>query len=38
MIEQPGSGKKSHKGQTTTIDAETEAQLRALGYVGSSRR
>jgi len=24
--------------QTTTIDAETEAQLRALGYVGSSRR
>jgi arylsulfatase A-like enzyme len=32
------AGKKPHKGQTTTIDAETEAQLRALGYVGSSRR
>jgi arylsulfatase A-like enzyme len=32
------SGKKPHRGQTTTIDAETEAQLRALGYVGTSRR
>jgi choline-sulfatase len=27
-----------HEQQTTTIDAETEAQLRALGYVGSQRR
>jgi arylsulfatase A-like enzyme len=27
-----------HDAQTTEIDAETEAQLRALGYVGSSRR
>ena len=30
--------KRRHKKQTTTIDAETEAQLRALGYVGASRR
>lgn len=39
---QPGagsaSGKKVHREQKTQIDAETEAQLRALGYVGSSRR
>lgn len=27
-----------HTQETTTIDAETESQLRALGYVGSSRR
>ncbi|MFT3927571.1 MAG: sulfatase-like hydrolase/transferase [Myxococcales bacterium] len=32
------SGKKAHREQKTDIDAETEAQLRALGYVGSSRR
>jgi len=32
------SGKKVHREQKTNIDAETEAQLRALGYVGSSRR
>jgi hypothetical protein len=25
-----------HKGETTKIDAATEAQLRSLGYVGSS--
>lgn len=31
-------GKRRHKKQDTTIDPETEAQLRALGYVGSSRR
>jgi choline-sulfatase len=30
--------KKRHKGENTTIDADTEAQLRALGYVGTSRR
>jgi hypothetical protein len=30
--------KRVHKEENTTIDAETEAQLRALGYVGSSRR
>lgn len=27
-----------HAQETTTIDAETESQLRALGYVGTSRR
>ena len=27
-----------HRGATTTIDPETEAQLRALGYVGTQRR
>ena len=27
-----------HEQETTTIDAETDAQLRALGYVGNSRR
>jgi choline-sulfatase len=32
------SGKKRHKEEKTTIDAETEAQLRALGYIGTSRR
>ncbi len=31
-------GKKVLKEQNTTIDAETEAQLRALGYIGTSRR
>jgi choline-sulfatase len=31
-------GKKRHKGENTTIDADTEAQLRALGYIGTSRR
>ena len=30
--------RRRHKKKDTTIDAETEAQLRALGYVGSSRR
>jgi choline-sulfatase len=30
--------RKPIKQQTTQIDAQTEAQLRALGYVGSSRR
>jgi choline-sulfatase len=30
-------GKKRHSSQTTTIDKETEAQLEALGYVGTSR-
>jgi choline-sulfatase len=29
---------KSPKAQKTKIDAQTEAQLRALGYVGSQRR
>lgn len=37
-IGQGAAGKKTHKKETTTIDAETEAQLRALGYVGTSRR
>lgn len=27
-----------HEAETTVIDAQTEAQLRALGYVGTSRR
>jgi arylsulfatase A-like enzyme len=36
--EQPAPGKKQHREEKTQIDAETEAQLRALGYVGSSRR
>src|SRR5690606_7413256 len=31
-------GKKQLKQENTTIDEETEAQLRALGYVGTSRR
>jgi choline-sulfatase len=39
---QPGEaaakGKQVHREQKTEIDAATEAQLRALGYVGSSRR
>ncbi len=30
--------KRGPKAQTTKIDAATEAQLRALGYVGESRR
>ncbi len=35
----PGAGGKSRpKAEVTKIDAETEAQLKALGYVGSSRR
>jgi choline-sulfatase len=35
---QAQSGKpRVHVQQKTTIDAETEAQLRALGYVGTSR-
>jgi arylsulfatase A-like enzyme len=29
---------RTPKAETTTIDKETEAQLKALGYVGSSRR
>ena len=28
---------KTHKSERTTIDKKTEAELRALGYVGSSR-
>jgi len=32
------AAKRAHKGENTTIDAATEAQLRALGYVGTSRR
>ena len=28
---------RAHKRETTTIDKKTEAELRALGYVGSSR-
>lgn len=36
---QGGAGeKRSPKAETTKIDAATEAQLRALGYVGGSRR
>jgi len=34
----PRARRAQIEAQTTTIDAETEAQLRALGYVGSSRR
>jgi arylsulfatase A-like enzyme len=30
--------RKVHKQEKTKIDAATEAQLRALGYVGTSRR
>ncbi len=30
--------KRVHKREKTEIDAETEAQLKALGYVGTSRR
>ncbi len=30
-------GPREHVAETTTIDADTDAQLRALGYVGSSR-
>jgi arylsulfatase A-like enzyme len=29
---------RNHEGVRTTIDAKTEAQLKALGYVGSSKR
>jgi arylsulfatase A-like enzyme len=32
------SDKRAPKAETTKIDKETEAQLRALGYVGASRR
>jgi arylsulfatase A-like enzyme len=34
----PRARPQVHQQETTTIDAETEAQLRALGYVGTSRR
>jgi arylsulfatase A-like enzyme len=34
----PRARPRVHPQETTTIDAETEAQLRALGYVGTSRR
>ncbi len=34
----PAPGKRAHREQTTNIDAATEAQLKALGYVGTSRR
>jgi choline-sulfatase len=33
-----GGDKRVPKAETTKIDAATEAQLRALGYVGGSRR
>jgi hypothetical protein len=36
--EQASPGKKRIRQQNTEIDAETEAQLQALGYVGTSRR
>jgi arylsulfatase A-like enzyme len=32
-----GKTTRVHKRESTTIDRETEAQLRALGYVGTSR-
>ena len=32
-----GKTTRVYKRESTTIDRETEAQLRALGYVGSSR-
>jgi arylsulfatase A-like enzyme len=35
---QEGQARVAVRKQTTAIDKETEAQLRALGYVGSSRR
>jgi choline-sulfatase len=35
--EAPSGKPRVHLRQSTKIDAETEAQLRALGYVGSSR-
>ncbi len=31
------AGAPAHRAEETVIDAETEAQLRALGYVGTSR-
>ncbi|MBW2460167.1 MAG: sulfatase [Deltaproteobacteria bacterium] len=31
------AGAPTHRAEETVIDAETEAQLRALGYVGTSR-
>jgi choline-sulfatase len=34
-LDQP---RPTHRAETTRIDPETEAQLRALGYVGTSRR
>jgi len=34
----PVPGKRVHREQKTNIDAATEAQLKALGYVGTSRR
>lgn len=33
-----GGREPEHRAQNTPIDPETEAQLRALGYVGTSRR
>jgi choline-sulfatase len=33
-----GQPAPTHRAQTTTIDPATEAQLRALGYVGTSRK
>ncbi|MDH5672210.1 MAG: sulfatase-like hydrolase/transferase [Myxococcales bacterium] len=32
----PRAPKRKHRQEKTTIDAETEAQLRALGYVGAA--
>ena len=32
----PAHAARKHKAETTAIDAQTEAQLRALGYVGTS--
>ncbi len=33
-----GQAKRAHRDEKTRIDPATEAQLRALGYVGTSRR
>jgi choline-sulfatase len=35
--ELPAGRRRAHKRERTKIDAQTEAQLRALGYVGTSR-
>lgn len=36
--DEPTSKKRVHREEKTKIDAATEAQLKALGYVGTSRR
>jgi arylsulfatase A-like enzyme len=38
LAQSDNQGTRAPKAESTKIDAETEAQLRALGYVGSSRR